>query len=84
MGAPMRGAEPQVTAKIIAGFDDFLRRYPGLNFGLVNLLVELELDLVQIAQTERLPLNKLAELRNKNLLSQSEYDAKRQNILDEI
>ena len=29
-------------------------------------------------------LNKLAELRNKNLLSQAEYDAKRQKILDDI
>ena len=31
----MKGADPKITAKVLAGFDDHLRTYPGLKFGLV-------------------------------------------------
>ena len=34
----MRGAKPQITARILEGFDEFLKSYPGTNVTLARLL----------------------------------------------
>ena len=58
----MRGAEPQLNAKILAGFDAALRSYPRLNVGSAQLLGEARIDPEAALKADQLPLNRIAEL----------------------
>ena len=43
----MRGAKPQITARILEGLDEFLKSYPGTNVTLARLLEEAGQPLVE-------------------------------------
>lgn len=59
----MPGSEPVTTARILRGFEDHLRKYPGINFGMRQLLEDVGLpDLDLEGEPDPISLNSFADL----------------------